>query len=230
MNEFIELTKVGAESKPITINTNNIIYFKPSKHSRNKRTEILVNGVERPFIVEECYEDVKSKIYYTEDSYGKDDNTKDNENETEDNKELNIIMDDRYRCTIGDYLEYNNYFIDYRKLYNDRDYCTFYKNFMETHIFEISENIVAGTITEKSIGYLHFKMYKDSSIIVMYMTDSYDAVYNEIFYTESDYMGCDIISIYLEDCIKSSNVIFNKTKMNKDYKLDVCLREDLFVK
>ena len=400
MNEFIEVTKANG-GKMITINTNSIIYFRSSKHSKSNRTEILVNGEEKPFVVEECYEDVKSKIYHpswfkpvaensasehdkketkdkklnviksdyrttvkeyleddntvcvdykdlnydnyatayknflmthpvfisnderiighiklakfkdqlnivmymidingyiynmidydyyigrdilsvylndlitrrdeldpingdyklivefpeaiikneTEDNkelniiggckttigeyideyYGRYNNSEDYEKETEDNKELNIIIGE-YKSTIGEYLKYNNYFIDYRKLYNDRDYRTFYKNFMKTHIFEISDN----ESSEESIGYLHLKTFRDNSVIVIYMTNAYDEIYYDIYYNESDYMGCDIIAKYLKDCVNRKNIIGNYGY--EDYKLDVRLirfKEDLFIK
>ena len=366
MNEFIEVTNVGG--KLITIKTSTIVYFKPSKNSRNNNgTEILVHGILYPFVVEECYEDVKSKIYCYEDSaLGYDqiladfikreptDNSEDNEKETkenklnviesdyratikeyieddntvfvdykklnldnygtayknflmthpvsisndkeiigyikigkfknnnseiliymidkygyifntifynvyigcdiiseylhdlinkskdgdpinehcelivefpeaveneetEDNKEFNIIIGG-YISTVGDYIKDDNYFIDYRKLYNDRDYRIAYKNFLKTHIFQIYDI----NSTEESIGYLHLDTYKGSSNIDMYMSNIYDEVYNVIYYEEKEYMNCDIITKYLKDCMTLGNMYM----INKDYKLYVFPNED----
>ena len=233
MKKFIEVTKMnGGES--ISINIDSIIYFRPSKHSRGNRTEILVNEVEKPFILEECYEKVKCLIYYAEDPekyedvkskiyHSEDSASEHDEKETEDNDEFSIIIGGTYRSTVGEYIKYNDYFLDYRKIWTDREYRIVYKSLLRTHIFRISDEYY----TEKSIGYLHLKTYKNSSDIVMYITDSYDDVYNEIYYSKSDYMGCDIISKYLKDCTESSNNTFNDMyKIDKDYMFKVCLNED----
>ena len=64
MTEFIEVTinKMSTVNggKLVTINTDDIIYFEP--FCRTNKTEILVNGEKRPFIVEESYDEIKDKL------------------------------------------------------------------------------------------------------------------------------------------------------------------------
>ena len=193
MNEFIDVTRMNG-GKSITINTNSIIYFRPSKLSKSNRTEIMVNGIEKPFIVEECYEDVKSKIYNKDSSLEYNEY---NGNESKDIK-LNVIKSN-YQTTIKDYIEDNNtVFVDYRNLDSD-NYFTAYKNLL----MKPQSSVFVYNTEDKEIAYIRIGTFKDSSDIIMYMTDKYDNMYNMMCY--SNYTGHDILSVYLKDLINESN-------------------------
>ena len=222
MNEFIDVTRING-GKSITINTNSIIYFRPSKLSKSNRTEIMINGIEKPFIVEECYEDVKSKIYNKDSSLEYDEyngnESKDNEKETKDDKELNIIdilSDKYYNTTVGEYLENNNTFVDYKNLNLD-NYVIAYKNLLLP-----SSRVVCiyNDEDEESTGYIKigkFKFDKSNSNIFMYMIDNHHNMYNMICY--DNYIGHDIISVYLNDLINNDSDI--DYPINKQYRLNV---------
>lgn len=195
MNEFIDLTRMNG-GKSITINTNSIIYFRPSKLSKSNRTEIMVNGIEKPFIVEECYEDVKSKIY-NKDSASIHDEYHSRNNNSEDNK-LNVIKSN-YQTTIKDYIEdVNTVFVDYKNLDSD-NYFTAYKNLL----MKSQSSVFVYNTEDKEIAYIKIGTFKDSSDIIMYMTDKYDNMYNMMHYI--NYTGHDILSVYLKDLINESN-------------------------
>lgn len=194
MNEFIDVTRVNG-GKSITINTNNIVYFRPSKLSKSNRTEIMVNGIEKPFIVEECYEEVKSKIYNKDSSLEYDEY---NGNESKDNK-LNVIKSN-YQTTIEDYIKDDNtVFVDYKNLDSD-NYFTAYKNLL----MKPQSSVFVYNTEDKEIAYIKIGTFKDSSDIIMYMTDKYDNMYNMMHYI--NYTGHDILSVYLKDLINESNI------------------------